>query len=83
LSLFDDLGGAVFRTSGLTPHDIAGSIERVLEQLRNDGSEAQQVKVELEKWLAIHDFRSQAARLAGICRATQADMLIRKAEFSA
>ncbi|MGP0083060.1 MAG: glycosyltransferase [Steroidobacteraceae bacterium] len=63
LSIFDDLGGAVFRMPGMTPHDIAQGIASALGHLEEDSETARCVRQAARRWLEVHDCARQSTRL--------------------
>ena len=76
LTIFDDLGDAVFRMAGTSPEEMASGIAEAL-RLLSDPDIAQARAAALDKWLVNHDFRSQASRLDRICRTLRINALMK------
>jgi O-antigen biosynthesis alpha-1,2-mannosyltransferase len=56
ISIFDDLGKAVFRFKSTSPHDIAQGIISSLAALKEASPAAIEVQTEARKWVEAHSF---------------------------
>ncbi len=63
LSIFDDLGDAVFRMPGTTPQEIALGIAVALEHLKNNSEIAQGIQASARRWIEEHDYSRHLDRL--------------------
>jgi hypothetical protein len=68
LSIFDDLGDAVFRMPGTSPADLARGIAQTLDQLSAKSETARRVEASANRWRDEHDFNRQGARLMQIAK---------------
>jgi glycosyltransferase involved in cell wall biosynthesis len=69
LSIFDDLGDAVFRLPGITPEDLAEGIANTIREIENDTPAAHTVARATSMLIDAHDFAVLGTRLAGMLRA--------------
>lgn len=74
ISIFDDLQGAVFRTTGTTPQAIADGIVMTLDHIERRSSEYRAVHAAATQWLIAHDFRRQGVTLARMSAALRWEM---------
>lgn len=65
LSIFDDLGGAVFRLAGITPTDIAQGLNTLLQDVAEKKAHVQQTLDTATRWRADHRYERLARRLYG------------------
>lgn len=63
LSLFDDLGDAVFRLPGTAPREIAQGIVDALVHLEEQSETARLIQSQARRWVEAHDFAQQGIRL--------------------
>jgi glycosyltransferase involved in cell wall biosynthesis len=68
LQIFDDLGGAVFRSRGVTPEQIADSIIDTLNAISEQRPNAQKVASDAQKWIKEHSFRRLGLRLTNMAK---------------
>ena len=73
LSIFDDLGEAVFRLPGISPRDLAEGIASALQQIRADTASAQRIRDTASRWLDAHDITQQGARLMRLSQTLSAE----------
>ncbi|WP_341988051.1 glycosyltransferase [Azorhizobium sp. AG788] len=69
LEIFDDLGGAVFRTAGTAPEDLAAGMFQTLTDLAAATPEALEVNRAARHWAETHNIARQGECLIGIARA--------------
>ncbi|HYG44142.1 MAG TPA: glycosyltransferase [Bordetella sp.] len=65
LSIFDDLGGAVFRLSGTLPSDIASGLASLMRDLAQNPDHVQRTLETATRWRADHRYERLAQRLYG------------------
>lgn len=63
LSLFDDLGDAVFRMPGIAPREMAQGIVDALVHLETQSETARLIQSQARRWVEAHDFAQQGIRL--------------------
>ena len=63
LSIFDDLGDAVFRMPGTTPQEMAQGIAAALEHLEDDTEIARGIRESALRWMEEHDYSRHIDRL--------------------
>lgn len=68
LTIFDDLGDAVFRTPGTRPEQIAQGISDTLDHLLSQSPVAVRVRDAADAWLTGHDVSVQARKLESIAK---------------
>jgi glycosyltransferase involved in cell wall biosynthesis len=68
LSIFEDIGNAVFHFSGVSSIDIANGIKNILYELSVDSEKAQNIKRASQNWLEQHDYVSISNRLFNMCK---------------
>ncbi len=66
VSIFDDLGQAVFRFGGTSPAQLAAGIGQFLDGLRRPSLEVVAVSEAARSWRAQHSYTSVAGRLSNI-----------------
>jgi len=69
LRIFDDLGGAVHRLSGVTPQQVAEGISSALTAIAQQTDAARATADEAQKWLLAHSHAALSRRLHNICAA--------------
>ncbi|WP_029006500.1 glycosyltransferase family 4 protein [Azorhizobium doebereinerae] len=69
LTIFDELGSAVFRTAGTSPRQMADGIASALQDLVHDTPAAVQVRAAARQWSEQHDVHRQGRRLMHMARA--------------
>lgn len=69
LSIFEDLGNAVFRFSGISPQYIADGIIECLNDQRTNSEQAQQIQIQAQRWRCGHDYKAVGKRLFNMCTA--------------
>ncbi|MDJ0447110.1 FkbM family methyltransferase [Methylocystis sp. JR02] len=69
ISIFDDLGEAVFRLPGVTPEALAEGIGDALQQIGGDTETARRIREASQLWVEAHDYARQGARLARLAHA--------------
>ncbi|WP_006786360.1 glycosyltransferase [Thiorhodospira sibirica] len=63
LEIFDDLGESVFRLSGTEPQEIAHSLHRILDELRQNSPRAQAITANAHRWRETHRYDLISERL--------------------
>ena len=69
LSIFDDLGEAVFRFKGVGAEDIATGITTFLHEIANRSDLAIGIRDSAEKWREQHDYALLGRRFFNVCTA--------------
>lgn len=69
LAIFDDLGGAVFRTAGTAQEELAAGMLQTLTALADATPEAVEVNRAARHWAETHNIARQGECLIGIARA--------------
>lgn len=69
LGIFEDLGNAVFRFSGITPEHLSKGIKDFLSALSSNSSLVKNIQEEADKWREAHNYKAVSIRLQGICTA--------------
>jgi hypothetical protein len=82
LPIFDDLQGATFRFGGTSSADLAEGLERMLDQLRACGPEAQAVQASADRWRSQHAYPVIANRLGNMLEALAKRRRSAKAQFA-
>ncbi len=67
LPVFDDMGEAVFRFSGISPVEMASDIDTILTDLTKNSLKAQTIRKNASRWKENHGFNALAKRLLGVC----------------
>jgi glycosyltransferase involved in cell wall biosynthesis len=67
IPIFDDLGDAVHRFSGVEPQDLAKGMLRILGSIRQCSQEAKAVEALAETWRGAHGYSGLSARLQSMC----------------
>jgi len=75
LSIFDDLGNAVFHFSGTSFGAIAEGIRKTLHEIKEGTANAERIQKAADSWRAQHNYKNISQRLHHICVA-----LLRKNE---
>ncbi len=69
LSIFDDLGNAVYRMPGMTPSEIARGIADSLRHIEQGSETAKSIQDSASRWVESHGFLQQGLRLMRTARA--------------
>jgi O-antigen biosynthesis alpha-1,2-mannosyltransferase len=69
LTIFDDLGDAVFRTKSTTPADIASGIAETLRSIDENSDMASRVEMSATRWIQAHRASQQGITLMRTMRA--------------
>lgn len=67
LSIFDDLGDAVFHFSGTSAENIADGISKYLHELSENSGNTKNIQIQAQKWREQHDYAAISKRLSNIC----------------
>ncbi len=66
LAIFDDVSSASYRLSGTTPQKMAESIEKIIEDIKDDNQIAQKQRGDSQRWCREHRYSSIGDRLLSI-----------------
>jgi glycosyltransferase involved in cell wall biosynthesis len=68
IPIFNDLGDAVFKFSGVSAHALADGIERTLKSILGRNDEYKKVMGRAEDWRRSYDYVAVGRRLKNICK---------------
>jgi len=74
ITVFADLGEAVYRLPGTSPQDLARGIAYSLSEIRSESESADHMAAEAERWRASHTYSVLGMRLYCISRALSLDL---------
>ncbi|AHG62792.1 glycosyltransferase [Advenella mimigardefordensis] len=73
LSIFDDVGQAVFRLPGTQIQDIANGISALMDQIQENAAPVKKVQEEADRWRREHSYDRLSQRLFNMIKALQND----------
>jgi len=69
LTIFDDLGDAVFRLPGISPTQLADGIDEALHHIACHSETARHVQKSMDRWIDQHDYANHSTLYMALARA--------------